>query len=252
MILRPVALVALTLSIGLAQQFEVASIKPSAPGDVSNIHWLPGGRFVASKSTVMNLISFAFEMPAQQVAGVPAWLTSERFDISAKPDAPLADDPARDTPRTRRMLQALLESRFSLRYHRETQERPAYELVVARNGPKLKTNSGAEFEITRRGRHQFVFRKVTMVAFARSLSGPLRSDELGRPVVDRTGLAGEYDFTLEWASEIILPGRTSKSSHDLGGPSVFTAVQELGLRLQTGQAPLEILVIDAVEEPSEN
>lgn len=75
MVIQSGALLALTLSLGVAQQFEVASIRPSAPGEVSDIRWLPGGRFSASKSTVMNLISFAFEMPAQQVTGVAAWLS---------------------------------------------------------------------------------------------------------------------------------------------------------------------------------
>jgi uncharacterized protein (TIGR03435 family) len=261
MILRAAALAVLTLSLArpgaIAQsgehrpEFEVASIKPSSPGEQGVIQW-PPGRFSASKTTVMNLINYAFEIPEPQVTGAPGWLTSERFDISALSGDRIERDPNAKLHPTQLMLQALLEERFSLKYHHETQERPVYALVVAKNGPKLEPNSGKPFEIIRHGRRQIICQRVTMERFARALSSQLRSEELGRPVVDRTAITGEFDFILEWAPEIVSQGRRFKSSQDLGGPSVFTAVRQLGLRLQAEKGPVDILVIDHVGKPSEN
>ena len=199
----------------------------------------------------MFLITYAFEMPEPQVTGAPAWLSSDRFDISALPGAGVERDPTANLQPTQLMLQDLLEERFALKYHRETQERPVLALLVGKNGPKLEPNSGKPFEIIR-GRRQIICQKVTMARFAGALSGPLRSDELGRPVVDRTGLEGEFDFVLDWAPEFVSQGRARKSSHDLGGASVFTALQQLGLRLQPEKGPVDVLVIDHVERPSEN
>ncbi len=254
--MRPLLTIMLCLPVVSAQsdkprpQFEVASIKPSGPGEQGSIQW-PRGRFSASKSTVMNLIDYAYEVPEPEVQGAPGWLTSERFDISALSGDQVDGDPNADFRPTQLMLQALLEERFALRYHRETQQRPIYALVVAKGGSKLEPNSGKHFAIMRY-RRQIVFQKVTMARVARALSGPFRSDELGRPVVDRTGLTGEFDFTLEWAPEIMSQGRRLKSSQELGGPSIFTAVQQVGLRLQTEKGPVDVMVIDHVERPSEN
>jgi uncharacterized protein (TIGR03435 family) len=232
-------------------QFEVASVKPSGPATTCNIRRLPGGRFSASQCTVMNLVNYAFEMPQQQVTGAPAWLTSERFDISALPKPGANPEPGSNLHETEDMLKVLLEDRFSLKVHHTEQERPIYALVVAKGGPKLEANSGNEFGILRQGR-RIRFQKVTMAMVARALSAQFHSDELERPVIDRTDLTGEFDFTLDWAPGFTSAGRAFKSSQDLGGPSVFTAIQQLGLRLQAEKGPVDTLVIEHVERPSGN
>ena len=233
-------------------QFEVASVKPSAPATSCSMQRMPGGRFIASHCTVMNLINYAFEMPEQQVSDAPAWLTSERFDISALPKPGSNPEPTANLHETEAMLQVLFEERFALKVHHTPQERPIYALVVAKGGPKFAANSGDEFKIVRQGRRQIRFQKATMAMVARALSGPYHSDELDRPVMDRTALTGEFDFTLEWAPGFTSRGQAFRSSQDLGGPSVFTAIQQLGLRLQAEKGPVDTLVIEHVGRPSEN
>jgi len=240
----------------LAQQhslkFEVASIKPSGPGEQGTIRYPHGGRFSASNITVMNLVTYAFEIPQKQVTGVPSWLTSDRFDISAVPENGGDQDTPDNSRKTRLRVQSLLVERFSLRYHHVTEEHPILVLLVEKGGPKIEPNSGKPFEIVRTGRSQTTFQKVTMATVAQALSGQLASAELGRPVVDRTGLTGEFDLVLDWTPEVVLPARVVKGSHDLGGPSIFTALHQLGLRLQSDKGPVDILAIDHVEKPSEN
>ena len=232
-------------------QFEVASIKPSGVAQVGTIEFPRGGRFRASKITVMNLVTYAFELPEKQVANAPSWLTSDRFDIVAVPAN--GGDP--DTPdngrQTRVRVQALLAERFAFKFHSITEERSILALFTDKNGPKVQPNSGIAFGMHRQGR-RINFEKVTMARFAQALSGPFYSDEIGRPVVDRTGLTGEYDFMLDWAPEVVLPNRVIKSSHDQGGPTIGEALHELGLRLQPEKGPVQILAIDHVEKPSEN
>jgi uncharacterized protein (TIGR03435 family) len=180
-----------------------------------------------------------------QISAGPSWMDSDsdRFDIVANApgeSAPTGDD-------VRRMLQSLLADRFQLKLHRETQERPVYALVVAKNGPKLKESGpDKEFSTTVRGSQtaQLTMTKATMEQLAIQLSG----SGLDRPVLDKTGLAGHYDIALNWIPEYAGPPASDSNS-----VNVFTAVQEqLGLRLEPQKAPVEILVIDHAEKPSEN
>lgn len=180
-----------------------------------------------------------------------SWMSSDRFDIAAVP----ANGGDLDTPdnggQTRLRVQALLAERFGFRFHRITEERPILVLVTDKNAPKIQSNSGKTFGIHRQGR-RINFEKVTMARFAQALSGPYYSDEIGRPVVDRTGLVGEYDFMLDWAPELVLSNRVIKGSHDIGSPAIGEALHELGFRLQPQKGPVEILAVDHVEKPSEN
>jgi len=187
----------------------------------------------------MNLLNYAFEIPEQQVTDAPPWITSERFDIAALPVAGAGTDGHDNAVR----VQALLRERFGLKVHREQVERPVFALTVAKDGPKMTPNAGADYKIVRQGRKQIVFQKVTMAKVAWALSGPYHSAEMSRPVVDRTGLEGEFDFTLNWAPGVDRTGQAM---------SVFTAIQEAGLRLAADKGPVDTLVIDAVARPSEN
>jgi uncharacterized protein (TIGR03435 family) len=240
---RPVVFLFVCLGIVRAQaSFEVASIKPH-PGTVT----MSGGTFRGPRLslaaiTLLNLITDAYDLRSDQVSGGPSWASSDRYDLDAK----AADESTPTKDQQRQMLQALLADRFQLRVHRETRDLPVYALVVAKNGPKLKVSSadakGNNFVTgTAAGMHMEASRG-TMENLARQLS-----ITAGRPVVDKTGLTGYFAFTLDWTSA------NGDSAPDSDIPSTFTAVQEqLGLRLESQRAPVEMLFIDHAARPSEN
>jgi uncharacterized protein (TIGR03435 family) len=202
-------------------------------------------------------------IPRVPVEGGPGWINSDFYYIDAKSDAPETQGMMRGP-----MLQALLEDRFQLRIHRETRDVPVYALTVAKGGPKLpRTVEGSciPFDRTRRppdgkpwcALTRSVRKGPNLTWEARSLTLAAFSKTLGldRPVIDKTGIAGVFDFHLDFA-----PDDTSASRHPdggaadpAGGPSLFTALQEqLGLRLDPTRGPAEFLVIDRVERPSGN
>jgi bla regulator protein blaR1 len=252
-------------------QFEVASIKPADPNDRgTRIGFEPGGRFVASGITVNFLIQQAYGVRDFQISGAPGWIGSARFNISAKPDAETAAEiqkgngnPFDRDSTMSAMLEALLEDRFQLKITHETREMPVYELVVAKGGSKLKESSvptgdgsgrGGGPQI-RMGRGLLTFKAGPMEILAMQLS-----NQLGRTVIDKTGLKGSYDFELKWTPDFgqqplgprEVGGPEGAPPVDANGPSIFTALQELGLKLESTKGPVEILVIDHVERPSEN
>jgi len=159
------------------------------------------------------------------------------------------------------MLRTLLEDRFQLKVRRESKEMPVYELVVAKSGPKLTPHTGSDpkpEERMRIGSGSLRFQSAGPPNLAYQLSV-----QLGRTVIDKTGLTGRYDFTLEWAPE---PGQGGPESiglppdpslkfppADPNRPSIFTAIQQqLGLRLDSGKGPVDMIVIDSVSKPTEN
>ena len=241
------------------KEFDVATIKPNAEKD--NRFMMPGGpqggTYRATGVTLKMLIMYAYRVPAAfQVSGGPSWIGTERWDIQAKVDG-------ETTPRDRfvQMLRALLEDRFQLKVRRETKEMPVYKLVVAKSGSKLALHSGDQpkpEDRLRMGFGSMRFQDSGLGALAYQLSL-----QLGRKVIDKTGLTGEYDFTLEWAPEPCQGGLESIGlppdpnlkfpPADPNSPSLFTAVQEqLGLKLESQKGPVEMMVIDHVERPSEN
>jgi uncharacterized protein (TIGR03435 family) len=146
-------------------------------------------------------------------------------------------------------LVALLEERFRLQVHRETREQPIYELIPGKSGPKIEAVTGnfGGLHITK---NQFVGEGATIGMLSAALA-----NQIGRPVVDRTGLAGSFNFKLNWtrADTISLNGGDPVSTADQGGPSIFTAIREqLGLELRAIKGPADMLVIDHVEHPSAN
>lgn len=167
------------------------------------------------------------------------------YDISAVADG--NDSPTRD--QFRQMMQALLADRFKLKFHRETKEMPVYALVVAKGGPKFKPSApeaipSGHFGVN--GRNQnMVLTKASMNSLAEGINNILFPN---RPVIDKTGLTGTYDLTLEATPEF----RITRNPQ-LGDLSVFDAVQEqLGLKLESQKANIEVLVVDHMERPSEN
>jgi uncharacterized protein (TIGR03435 family) len=222
-------------------EFEVASIKPTATKDGSfTFDFPPGGRFSGRNLTVLNLLRIAYELQAYQISGGPGWISSAGFDIQARADAGAGEAPREQV---RRMIQALLADRFHLALHRETRQLAVYNLVVGKTGPKLQAadNSAAPSGNLKMG--QLSTQKMSMKTLA-----DLLAFDLKRPVSDQTALKGEFAFTLEWTLGLG-ESETGPSSR----PSLFTAVQEqLGLRLESAKGPIEVLVIDQVEKPSEN
>ena len=236
--------------------FEVASIKPGDPNSqIFRLGSMPGGRFVANNASLKLLIQTAYDVRSHQISEGPNWLDSAKFDIDAKPDssAPIPAGLAGAT-HMRLMLQSLLEERFKLKLHRERKEEPVYELVIANGGSKLQEATDSvkqQRRGLRMGRGQLSGTAAPVSILVNQLS-----QQLGRSVIDKTGLAGEYDFDLKWApdssqSQAGLPD--TEPPPDPAGPSIFTAVQEqLGLKLESTRGPVEVLVIDSAEKPSEN
>lgn len=238
-----------------AQSFEVASIKPNAASDNRiMIRMEPGGRFNATGITVKALIGLAYNIRDFQVINAPGWLGVERYDISAKAPDGMGDRLSMDIIRP--MLKGLLEERFVLKTHQEAKEMPVFALVLSKNGHKLTPTAGGQGANMRMGRGQLTASKVSMPMLAQQLSA-----QLGRTVLDKTELAGEFDIKLEWTPEHGQGGVVSSGppppdalpAADSSGPTIFTALQEqLGLRLESTKGPVPMIVIDRVEKPTEN
>ncbi len=216
-------------------RFEVASVKPSAStspnsGGVATRH----GRLTVDNETLKRCITSAYGVGPNQVVGGPNWLSEDRFDIVA-----ITGQPAKDDSEMMAMLRTLLADRFKLAVHRETRNVPAYLLEIAKSGPKLeKGDGGAASTANNRGR--IVAKNSSMDHFAEVLSR-----QMDMPVLNRTGLDGVFNLTLEWNPRITDPIAE--------GPSVFTAVQEqLGLRLRAQKGPVEMIVVERAERPGEN
>jgi uncharacterized protein (TIGR03435 family) len=263
-------------------EFEVASIKlekSPSPGIMFGIR--PGGRFSANGITVKFLLEQAYDVKDSQISGAPSWTDSDRYDIDAKPDEATAlalDKLPQEQRREQlnKMLQRLLADRFKLALSRDTKDLPIYALIVTKSGPKFQESTYKPPEnpgnapppppgaggpmrqgIRMDGRGQLTITYVDMNMFADMLSR-----FVGRPVANKTGLTGKYDFALKWTPEEgqgPMPpgprpgGDAGPLPPDASGPSIFTALQEqLGLKLEPQRAPMGVLVIEHVERPSEN
>jgi uncharacterized protein (TIGR03435 family) len=213
------------------------------------------GSLRMSGVTLKRCILYAYRMQDYQVSGGPDWLDKDRYEISAK----AADQAEKLTGTANRermeaMLQTLLADRFKLVIHRETKVLPAYALVVAKGGFKLKEVQPDGGTSTSSGRGKLTAGKISMEQLATTLSGMM-----DRPVVDMTGIKGVFNLKLEWTPDdsqpAVKPGGNDEpvSLDKASGPSIFTAIQEqLGLRLEAQKAPVEKIIVDHAEKPSEN
>jgi len=261
-----------------AYVYEVASIKPNKSGsDYNSLRGSPDG-FTATNITLRTLIREAYAVEDHQITQTPSWLNSERYDIQAKADKSTIEELQKLGPDERklerqRMLQALLADRFKLSVHFETKQGPAYALVIAKNGPKLhEAKPGESYADGIKGfdglpigphRTRMASGELTVQALPMATVAQLLSMHLGRTVLDETRLMGNYDFTLRWTPEqgetAVFNGpegsqlRADSIPAEFSGPSIFAALQEqLGLKLESQKGPVEILVIDHIEKPSEN
>jgi uncharacterized protein (TIGR03435 family) len=256
--------------------FEVASVKANKSGDTNgNLRGLPGGRVQATNMPVRPILTFAYQLASYQLVGGPAWLTTDRYDLIAKMEEAADATPAvpgANAPSPMQLaLRNLLEERFKLRVHRETREMDIYALVMAKPGggpgPNLKPTTqdcAAVGAAARRGEPppapppgqvlcgiqggpgRLRFGGLPAVSLAQAFAGPA-----GRMVVDRTGLTGSWDFELTYAPEA--RGGAEAPAVDPNAPSFFTAIQEqLGLKLEPTKGPVDVVVIDSIEKPTED
>ncbi|MGO8737113.1 MAG: TIGR03435 family protein [Terriglobia bacterium] len=234
--------------------FEVASVKPSEMrhGGAIGVFTWPGGRVTAGLFPPKYLLMVAFDVEDCQVVGAPSWTNEERYDIIAIP--PASSPASKLNPSNpklppnaeqRQMLQKLLMDRFQLKYHRESKPGPIYVLVKGNRDLKLHDAKDKDAYPWAGGLPGGAFNgagmagmNITMPQLAARLSEPLK-----RPVVDQTSLNGSYDFKYEYATDDPAPDVVS---------CIFASVQGIGLKLKSANGPVEIIVIDHVERPSEN
>lgn len=250
------------------QSFDVISIKPnhSINAGTSLGDAFPG-HFTAKNFSLLYLMEYAYDVKEGQVQGLPSWANSEKYDINAKMDDATVEL-ERSLPADQRAklnkarVQSLFADRFGLKLHHAMKDMSILALTVARGGPKfteapatpapgdphplppgafVTRNSGTEWIITTN--------QTPLRILITALSG--QPEVSGRVLVDQTGLDANYSFVLKWTPQSLSTGAAAAS--DAPGPSLFTALQEqLGLRLESTKAPVDLLVVDHVEEPSAN
>jgi uncharacterized protein (TIGR03435 family) len=262
--------------------YDVVSVKPNTGAGRGGTSGMPDG-FSMRGGTLAGLIwsAYGLKYPEQQLIGAPAWISSDKFDVDAKMESSVMDALQKMSQEDRtaarqQMMQALLADRFKLVVHRESREFPVYTILIAKSGLKMKEAKPGDtypngFKIPG-GRgggagsmlYQLGPSGTMMTAQGVALAQliPTISREVGRIVLDKTGLTGNYDFVFQYTPENFHPradltepppGSGMALPPDFGVISIFTAVQEqLGLRLESGKAPIEVIVIDHVERPSGN
>jgi uncharacterized protein (TIGR03435 family) len=231
------------LMVAFAQVFEVASVRPTKDRSDESMVVNPGG-IIYARVTLHNCIEAAYGVKPYQVSG-PDWLDSDRFDITARALG------AHSREEVMVMLRGLLADRFKLALHREKKELPVYALMPGKNGPKVHASqSDGDFSMGPAG-GGIGFQKVSMTDFASLFLS--RLPMIGRPVLDKTGLTGKYDFTLSLTDRAGGDAAGIKRAAAEEGFSLFVyALDQIGLRLEAQKAEIETLVIDHAEKPSEN
>ena len=233
--------------------YEVATIKPSDPATQGKGFGGAPRKFQTHNTTLNDLIMFTYDVNSKQILGGPAWMETDKFDITTgQPDVPGAPSPAQ----TKIMMRKLLETRFAMKFHMEKKEMSAYVLSVAKTGPKMTKsdgdpNSPGAFFFTKLG--NLTVRNQSMADVAHGFQGAV----FDRPVVDHTGLDGHWDFSLKWTPDDtqfavfnvkIVPNGAADAP-----PPIFTAIQEqIGLKLEAGKPQVDVMVLDHVEKPGDN
>lgn len=231
--------------------FDVVSIKPNKSGSGSMGIETHNDSYSATNVSLKRLLRDAYDIREDLISGVPGWAESTGFDIKAKVVDPNLDELKKLTGEQHRlMLQSFLADRFQLKVHIETKELPVYELVVTKGSPKFhEAASGNGSADGGKTPGMWIHNnELTATAIPLTSLTAMLSRQLHRTVLDKTGLTGKYDLDLKWA-----PDDGQDPSPDSSAPSIFTALQEqLGLKLQSSRGPVETLVVDHVEMPSEN
>jgi uncharacterized protein (TIGR03435 family) len=268
-------------------KFEVASVRENTSGSNQvSIGLQPGGRFTAVNMPLVILMRSAYRLQDSQLVGAPDWTETSRYDITAKAEGDLPPSSPIGPPSTGMvMLQSLLEERFKLKVHREVREQPIYALVAAQSpqkpGPNLLRSDVDCQALAAAGRKggqppvswtrekkygpqcgtHMGFGEIRGGARPMTLLATMLAQVVQRPVIDRTELAGGFDFDLRWTPDTLparppgtpadQPFRMNGVEIDPNGPSIFTALQEqLGLKLEATRGPVDVLVVDHVERPA--
>jgi uncharacterized protein (TIGR03435 family) len=235
--------------------FEVATIKPTQEGTKFSIHPTNSGTLIATDASLNYLIKFGYEVHPRQITKGQAWMETDKYDLTAKPN--MEGQP--NLKQMRMMVQKLLADRFQLSFHREKKEMPAYAVTVAKGGPKLTRNETNPYGNPGYGGGPAGMRVINST-IAEFISFVL-NDSLEMPVVDQTGLgSARYDFVLKWTPDSFqtqpggpAAGAEKQAVNGEVAPDIFTAMQQqLGLKLESTKALVDVMVIDKVEKPSEN
>jgi uncharacterized protein (TIGR03435 family) len=230
---------------------EVATIKPTQPGNEQVMFSFQGGTLITKGLTIGFLMAFAYDLPARQITGKPGWMDTDKWDIEAKPDTPGMPNESQ----VRVILQKLITERFGLQFHEEKRKMPAYALIVSKDGLKIaKTVDGSlppSMLLYPRG--VIIAKSATIADLVRQLQDHV----LGQPMVDKTGLEGRWDFTMRWMPDEMqftdMPVPLPRSDYDANAPPLFTAIQQqLGLKLEPQKTDVPVLVVDRVDHPSPN
>jgi uncharacterized protein (TIGR03435 family) len=228
----------------LAQaRFDVASIRPNPDRSDPSFTINPGG-LIYARVSLSDCIEAAYGVKPYQISG-PDWVRRENFDITAKVEGDHSKD------ELMRMFQTLLADRFKLALHHQQKEQPVYALVPGKNGPKLRPSEGEGQFSMGPAAGGIGFQKTSMSEFAGRFLSVVPM--IGRPVLDKTGLPGPYDFTLQLNPTANGDAGAIKRAAAEEGFSLFAyALDQLGLRLEPEKAAIDFLIIDHVERPSEN
>jgi len=228
-------------------EISLVSIKPSDPGINAMGNSFPPGRFTLTGYSLMSLIESAYSVKEYQVLDAPGWMSSERWTLIGELTQPVR------MFTYLQLLQPVLAERYHLKIRHETRMMPIYSLVVAKGGPKLKpveegAKQGAQYG------NMIVDKKFEISRLA-----PMLSLLLNMPVIDKTGLTGEYDMDLKWSPD---PARLAFGdvrdpaelpAPDPTRPEIFTAIKEqLGLELKAEKGPVDVIVIEHAERPTPN
>ncbi len=234
---------ALGLGAQTPAQFEVSAIRPyisqgNPANERSALDFPSGGRFSATNVNVRKLVRVAFGVENERIFDTPGWTDTLSYNIEAKTVGGV--EVTRDN--ISELLQSLLTSRFGFQYHREKREASEYGLEVVKNGFKLQPDtSDVKPRMSEISNGALIMLDATKLSMA-GLAGNL-ARQLGRPVVDKTGVAEDFDIKLKWSPD---------QAVENAGPSIFAALQEIGLRLVSTKGPVDVIVVDQVEKPSAN
>lgn len=237
--------------------FDTVTIKPSRPDDGRKLLTIRGRSVIATKNNLDDLLSLAYGVHAKQVIGAPDWARTDMFDIDGIPNMPGRPN----WQQLSELFQKLLTERFQLKFHHEVREISVYAITVSNKEPKFTIATAAPADppaIRVGGLGDMRMHNETLKEFAYQLQAIV----MDKPVIDRTGLTGKYDFTLKWtpdesqyqqfrgAENLPLP---ASSDNPNAPPSLYTAMQEqLGLKIETVKAMDDVIVVDHVEKPSPN
>ena len=234
--------------------FEVATIKPSNPDVRERGARVQDSNISLRNLTLTEIVRNVYDVHPNLLIGLPGWASSERYDITGKPDVP--GQPNGDQLKI--MLRKLLADRFQLKFHKDQRELPVFSLSLVKSGAKItrndiraETTSGTSGVIFR-GQGSVLLNNLSMDDFCKML----QSSALDRPVVNQTGLEGKYTFSLVWTPEQLVAGAANQAPAALRAdapPDIYAALQQqLGLKVDATKLRIDVLVIDKMDKPSEN